>query len=138
MKIDNQFSVTNIDVSKFPYPKVYVKGWFTIIGDTSEYDGSINIETNREECGLNIVLEKVRTQKGDDREDIKHDLQEQADEWNENLKENWDAELKRCFEYLANYERKQLAEIDKHKSNLEKYETSLKTLTPQSLNHLTN
>jgi len=129
MKIENEFFVEDIDVANFPYPKVEVRAWSLLSGGESGQIGTFEIQTNERSSGVRITLYKEKVFRGDDQTQIRKRLQEMADGWNKNLRDNWRNELKRCFKKLAEYEIRQLGEVNKHKENLAKYEKALDILT---------
>lgn len=128
LKIDNMFSVKNIDVASFSYPEVKVQGWSNLFGKNEDgVYGSMCIETEKGEYGR-ITLYSVDVDDSVDKEFLREELNEYAKDWNGNLKENWNNEFIRCFTELAKYEQRQIDSMSEHVTNLEKYKKQIEEL----------
>jgi len=123
MQLDNEFTVKGVDLKTFSYPSAEVKVWSRVF----ESGGSVEVEAKEPE-GRRFTLYKIEI--GEDRSVVeeRRECQELADEWNENLKENWNNELLRCFKYLADYEQRQVDSVSEHTENLKKYKATVRKL----------
>lgn len=123
MKFQNQFSVTRINLDTFDYPKVKVSVWSRVF----EPGGSVNIGAKTPE-GMALTLYSEDIDEDREVSDERDQLQEMADEWNENCRENWRSEILRCLRYVADYERREIESIQDRKNKLSKYEADIAKL----------
>lgn len=123
MELDNEYSVRNIDLEAFDYPKVEVVIW----SDAFNEGGSVNIEAKTPE-GYRLILHSEKIEENRDVTGEREYAQELADNWNKDCKANWQAEMLRCFEYIADHERTQIEKLDEHKEALAKYEVAIQRL----------
>lgn len=128
MKFENQFTVRQINLETFDYPKVEVATWSSLFGD----GGSVDVQAKTPE-GTRLTLYSEKIEENRDVTSEREYCQEMADEWNENLEENWDAEIIRCLDYVAKYEEDAIAKIDEHKANAKKYRDAIARLEAKQL-----
>lgn len=128
MKIDNEFIVSDIDIETFDYPKLKARVWNNLFGS----GGSVSAEC--EHNGTIIKLYNIDIERNGSVEQEVEECQEMADKWNEDLEYNWNNELLRCLEYIAEYEQKQINGMKKHKDNLKKYKNNIDKINKKMLN----
>lgn len=123
MKIDNEFTVTSLNIETFDYPKAKVTVW----SNAFSKGGSVNVEAKTAD-GTRITLYKEDIEEDRNVSDERDYAQGLADDWNEDLVYNWNQELLRCFEKVTAYQQKKVDEFDKEVETLERYKESLATL----------